>query len=51
MSDKIRIIIIFAALFAGSAAVTACNTIGGMGEDVESAGEYVDKKAEQNKGY
>ncbi|WP_366517477.1 entericidin A/B family lipoprotein [uncultured Methylophaga sp.] len=31
--------------------VTGCNTIEGMGKDVEAAGDAIEKKASENKNY
>ncbi|HEX5515000.1 MAG TPA: entericidin A/B family lipoprotein [Gammaproteobacteria bacterium] len=31
--------------------LSACNTMEGVGEDVESAGRGIDKSAERSKGY
>ena len=38
--------IVTAVLLAGSLAVAACNTVEGIGEDVESAGETVKDAAD-----
>ena len=38
--------IVTAVLLAGSLAVAACNTVEGIGEDVESAGETVKEAAD-----
>jgi len=44
--------ILYAALFAGYVMVlSGCNTMEGIGEDVESAGEGIEDEAEENKEY
>lgn len=40
-----------AALLALSVLLTACNTISGAGQDLEAAGEAIEKKAEEKKTY
>lgn len=34
-----------------TAFLAACNTIEGAGEDIQAAGEHIDEKAEEKKGY
>ena len=31
--------------------LTACNTVEGLGEDIQAVGKTIDKKAEKNKPY
>ncbi|MCB1800178.1 MAG: entericidin A/B family lipoprotein [Gammaproteobacteria bacterium] len=31
--------------------LAGCNTVSGLGEDVEAAGDAIEKSAEKNKGY
>ncbi len=44
-------------LFAAAMAIAAlttlsgCNTVAGAGEDIEAAGDAIEKKAEKEKGY
>lgn len=45
---------LLAALFAGALyalGLAGCNTIAGIGEDVEAAGGAVEEEAEEKKGY
>ncbi len=44
--------VLFATLFAAYVMVlSGCNTMEGIGEDVESAGDSVEDEAEENKDY
>lgn len=41
----------FIILFSVLAGLSACNTMEGVGEDVESAGDAIEDSAERNKNY
>jgi predicted small secreted protein len=47
MSRKILSPLIAFAALAGAISVAACNTVEGVGEDVQEAGEAVDEAAEE----
>lgn len=47
----INAIFVATLLIAGSVLVSACNTVAGIGEDVEAAGDAVENKAEKEKSY
>jgi predicted small secreted protein len=38
-------------VFAGVLTMTGCNTMSGMGEDIEAAGDKIEDSAESNKKY
>jgi predicted small secreted protein len=38
-------------ILAGALTMTGCNTMSGMGEDIEAAGDKIDDSAEKNKKY
>ena len=38
-------------ILAAALALSACNTIEGMGKDIKAGGEKVEKSADKNKGY
>ncbi|MDX1604995.1 MAG: entericidin A/B family lipoprotein [Candidatus Competibacterales bacterium] len=47
MTTLIRLLCLLAMLLA----LSACNTIKGMGEDIEAAGEKIEREAGSNKTY
>ena len=51
MLEKIRMIALLMAVMVGGSALTACNTISGVGEDVEAAGDSLSESARENKAY
>ena len=44
-----RFVLLLAALSVGSIALSACNTVGGVGRDVEKAGQKVQEEAAEKK--
>jgi predicted small secreted protein len=44
-------VLLLAAIVVGSISLTACNTIQGAGQDVESAGRKVKEEAQEHKRY
>jgi predicted small secreted protein len=48
MSRKFTSPLIALALLAGGVSLSACNTVEGVGEDVEAAGQAVDEAAEES---
>ncbi len=51
MFEKIRMIALLMAVMVGAGSLTACNTISGVGEDVEAAGDNLSESARENKAY
>jgi predicted small secreted protein len=47
---RIMLLALIASAFS-SLALTGCNTTAGVGKDVEAAGDAIEDKAEENKGY
>jgi len=47
MSNKLTSPLIALAALIGAASLGACNTVEGVGEDVQAAGQAVDKAAEE----
>ncbi|MFZ5557996.1 MAG: entericidin A/B family lipoprotein [Pseudomonadota bacterium] len=45
---KAKLLLVLAVL-AGAVSVTACNTVEGLGQDIEKGGEALQREAEQNK--
>lgn len=50
LEKSVKIISLLIA-FCLTCVVTGCNTIEGMGKDVEAAGDAIEKKASENKNY
>ena len=48
--DLLKIVLALA-LVGSPLLLSGCNTLSGMGEDVEAAGSAIDKSAEENKPY
>ena len=48
MSGKITTPLIAFAALVGAASLTACNTVEGVGEDVEAAGQAIEQTAEES---
>lgn len=46
-----RLVLMLAALAVGSMTLSACNTVGGVGRDVEKAGQKVQEEAVEHKKY
>jgi entericidin A len=46
-----RLVLLLAALSLGSVVLTACNTVGGAGRDIEKAGQKVEGEANEHKKY
>jgi predicted small secreted protein len=46
-----RIMLMVAALAVGSMTLSACNTVGGAGRDIERAGQKVQSEAAEHKKY
>jgi predicted small secreted protein len=51
MLRTIRVIVLLLAVIVGTSTVTACNTISGVGRDVEAVGESLRETAQDNKSY
>lgn len=51
INSLVRKLLISAALALFSLGIAGCNTTAGFGEDVEAAGEAIEGKAEEKKGY
>lgn len=51
MFEKIRMGALLVAMMIGAGSLTACNTISGVGEDVEAAGDSLSESARENKSY
>lgn len=50
MNTSLTRSLLMAMLLLGSAATTGCNTMRGLGQDMEAAGEEVQEEAEENDG-
>jgi predicted small secreted protein len=48
MSSKLTSPLVALAALVGAASLGACNTVEGVGEDVEAAGQAVDQAAEES---
>jgi predicted small secreted protein len=46
-----KVILLLATLAFGSVTLTACNTVGGAGRDIERAGQKVQNEAAEHKKY
>jgi predicted small secreted protein len=44
---RLRLAILLAGLMAGATILSACNTIGGAGEDISAAGRAIERSAER----
>ena len=51
MTFNTKIINLIAACFFSLFALSACNTIEGVGEDIEAGGDAIEDAAERNKNY
>lgn len=48
---KLKIVALFFLSLLMTTFLSGCNTMSGVGQDVESAGGAIEKSAEKNKGY
>ncbi|MCB1787946.1 MAG: entericidin A/B family lipoprotein [Chromatiaceae bacterium] len=48
---RLRAIALLVLVSVGSIGLGGCNTVAGIGEDVEAAGDAIEDKAEKEKGY